>query len=162
MAQNKEEIIIKIDVDYAKAVKDIATYQQKIDDLKKSQQDLKKQLADNAISQEDYGKAMAANKLQIDYNKKAINELSKEVQNNIKIDQAHVGSLEQLKAILSNANLEFGKMSEAQRATSDRGRELSKTITETTAKLKAEEEALGDHRRSVGITKKQRFRYVLN
>ena len=84
MAQTKEEIIFKIDVDYATAVQDIAKYQQKIDELKKSQQDLKKQLLDNVISQDDYGKAMAANKLQIDYYKKSVNELSKEVQNNIR------------------------------------------------------------------------------
>jgi len=76
--------------------------------------------------------------------------LSKEVQNNIKIDKEREGSLAQLRAQLSNMNAEYAKMSEVERQATPAGSALAQSIAETTAKLKEEEAILGDHRRNVG------------
>ncbi|MCL1933499.1 MAG: hypothetical protein FWF53_06800 [Candidatus Azobacteroides sp.] len=150
MPENQNDVIFNIEVKYEEAVKGIAEYTMKIEENRKIQESLKKALRSGIISQEEYNKSMAAAKAETDYNKKAVQALSKEIQNNLKIEREKAGSLNALRAALSDANAKYAAMSEEQRKNSDDGKKLKKDITEITAKLKEEEEALGDHRRSVG------------
>jgi hypothetical protein len=149
MAQNEEDVILNIEVKYEDAIKGIAEYTLKVEENKKTQESLKKALQENSISEEKYVKSMAATKTQMDYNKKAIQALNKEVQNNLKIDREKEGSLNQLRASLSKANAEYSAMSKEDREAA-KGKDLQKHIADITAELKKEEQALGDHRRSVG------------
>ena len=151
MANSNEtqDIILDIEVRYEDAIKGIAQYTQKIDELKKEQDGLKKNLKDEIISREEYNKSMAASKAEIDYNKKAVQTLNKEIQNNLKIEREQKGSIDSMKASLSNLTAQYNKLGEEER-NATKGNDLNRQITETTAKLKLLEEAHGDHRRSVG------------
>jgi len=150
MAQKQEDIILNIEINNEAAIKKIAEFTVKIEENKKEQEKLKKAVKDNAISNEEYIKSMAAAKAEVDYNKKAIKDLSKEIQNNLTIEREHGDSLKVLKAELSNANAAFDKLSEAERTNTKAGLDLQKKIDGITDKLKTEEAALDNHRRSVG------------
>ena len=67
----------------------------------------------------------------------------------MKIEKQKEDSLNQLKTALSFATAKYNEMSEAERNAA-KGKEMQKNIDEITAKIKQEEEALGNHRRSVG------------
>jgi len=151
MANSNEtqDVILDIEVRYEDAINGIAQYAQKIDELREEQDRLKKNLKEEKISREEYNKSMAASKAEIDYNKKAVQALNKEVQNNLRIEREQKGSIDSMKASLSNLTAQYNKLSEEER-NATKGNELNNQIAETTAKLKELEEAHGDHRRSVG------------
>jgi low affinity Fe/Cu permease len=149
MAQKEDDIILNIEVKYSEALDGINKYTKAISDLKIQNELAKKELKEGSISQDEYNKAIAANKIAMDANKKSIQALEKEIQNNIKYERENVGSLEQLKAELSLNTAAYNKLSEAER-NSVKGEVFQKQIAETTQKLKDAEEALGNHRRSVG------------
>ena len=149
MAENQEDIILNIEINYKDAIKGIAEYTLAIEDNKKTQDSLKTALKEQRISQEEYAKSMAATKAQIDFNKDAIRVLTKEIQTNLKIDNEKVGSLNKLKAQLSLNTVAYAKLSDAEKVATS-GIELQRSITEISAKLKEEEAVLGDHRRNVG------------
>lgn len=164
MAKSQEEIILDIKVKYDEAVNGIAKFNKQIEESKKYQDDLKKAneaLAkaynDGSISQTYYNKSLEENakkmiaaKAEIDYNKKAIQALNKEMQNNLKADMEKEGSLNHLRAALASATAKYAKLDESQRNNTKSGLDLKKTIVDITEKIKKEEEFLGDHRRSVG------------
>ena len=145
----EEEKILSIKVDYAEAIKAIADYQQKIDDLKESEKELKKQFKDGQISQEQYREGMAASKIQTQQYSEAVRILNKEVNNSIKSDKGKDTSLRGLRAALSNVTAEYDALSREER-NSAKGKELQKHINEITEELKGAEEGTGRFYRNVG------------
>lgn len=145
----KVEKILKIHVDYKKAVKDIADYQTKIDAARESEKNLKKQLHDGEISRQQYNEEMAASKLAISEYNDAIRVISKTVQNQIKQEKEQEGSLKSLRAQLSNLTAEYDSLSEAERK-SAKGKELKNKINEVTDALKGAEEETQRYYRNVG------------
>lgn len=76
--------------------------------------------------------------------------LNSELQNNIKVITSEVGALTEKRAILSNMNAAYSKLSADQKTNTAEGIKAGQAIRTLTDELKAEEKALGDTRRNVG------------
>ena len=81
--------------------------------------------------------------------KSSIRELSKEVQNNIKVEREQEGSLRSLRAALSNATKEYDALSKAEREGA-KGQALKQHINEITNDIKKAEAETQRFQRSVG------------
>jgi hypothetical protein len=157
MADSKEKkILIDVEVKAKEALKSYAELKIQVDDLKEDQKVLKKAMDDCNTSTNEGVKEYA--RIRQEYESvgqeiKGLNtraqEYQKEIQSNIKYQHEAEGSLQKLKQELSLNTAAFNKLSEAERNTV-KGSMIQKQIQETTDKLKEEEDALGNHRRSVG------------
>lgn len=141
--------ILEVVVDNNKAVSAISEYNRLIDEQKAKQAALAKAYKDGAISQSDYYKAMAQSKEVTKTYSRQVQELSKEIQNNIKMDTEQAGSLRALRAELSNLTKAYDSLSEADRM-SEVGLKLKSQIEVTTATIKNTEEQTGRFYRNVG------------
>lgn len=149
MADTKTTKVLEVVVDNNKAVSAISEYNRLIDEQKAKQMALAKAYADNKISQADYYKAMAQSKEITKTYSRQVQELSKEVQNNIKMDTEKAGSLRALRAELSNVTKQYDELSEEERRAA-KGMELQAKIQDITNKLKSSEEQTGRFYRNVG------------
>ncbi len=149
MDRNEEERILSITVKYADAIKGIAEYNKKVDELRVGQMTLNAQLKAGVISQEEYGQQSAATAAVIDQYKEQVRVLKKEVQNNIRQEQEQEGSLKSLRAQLSNLTKEFDGLSRAEREGA-KGKELMNHINQVTTELKKAEEETQRYYRNVG------------
>ncbi|GHT33992.1 hypothetical protein FACS189434_09400 [Bacteroidia bacterium] len=157
MAENFEKkVLVAVEVKAKEALKQYADLKTKVDEFRATQENLKKQMKDVDTSTDEGAQRLVNLRQEYEfvgqqikaYNTEAQN-YQKEIQSNIRYQAEQEGSLQKLKAELSLNTTAFNKLSEAER-NSLKGQMLSKQIDETTAKLKEEEEALGNHRRSVG------------
>ena len=149
MAETTTTKILEVVVDNNKAVSAIAEYNRLIDEQKQYQKDLADQYKKGEISQSDYYKAMAKSKEETKVYSRQVQELSKEVQNNIKMDTEKKGSLRALRAELSNVTKAYDAMSEEERK-SAKGMELKSKIQEISTQLKNTEADTGRFYRNVG------------
>lgn len=149
MAETKTTKILEVVVDNDKAVSAIAEYNRLIDEQTQYQKDLTEQFKKGEMSQGDYYKAMAKSKEETKTYKRQVQELSKEVQNNIKMDTEKKGSLRALRAELSNVTKAYDAMSDEERK-SAKGMELKAKIQDITAELKNSEQETGRFYRNVG------------
>ena len=136
-------------VDNNKAITAISEYNRLIDEQKKKQTELAKAYNDGSISQADYYKALAQSKEVTKTYSRQVQELSKEVQNNIKMDTEKQGSLRALRAELSNVTKQYDELSQEERNAA-KGMELKNKIGEITAQLKYSEQETGRFYRNVG------------
>lgn len=149
MAETKTSKILEIVVDNDKAIAAIAEYNKLIDEQKQLQDGLKKQLNEKTISQDDYYRAMAKSKEEVKKYSRNVQELSKEVQNNIKMDTEKTKSLKSLRAALSLVTKQYDELSEEERKAA-KGMELKAKIQDITAELKNSEQETGRFYRNVG------------
>ena len=149
MADTKTTKILEVVVDNNKAVAAISEYNRLIDEQKAKQMQLAKLYQEGKISQGDYYKAMAQSKEVTKTYSRQVQELSKEIQNNIKMDTEKQGSLRALRAELSNVTKQYDELSEEERKAS-KGLELKSKITDITNQLKNSEEQTGRFYRNVG------------
>lgn len=149
MADTTTTKILEVVVDNNKAITAISEYNRLIDEQKKKQTELAKAYNDGSISQADYYKALAQSKEVTKTYSRQVQELSKEVQNNIKMDTEKQGSLRALRAELSNVTKQYDELSEEERRTA-RGLELQNKIKGITADLKSSEQETGRFYRNVG------------
>ena len=149
MADTTITKILEVVVDNNKAVAAIAEYNRLIDEQKASQKALTDMFKEGKISQSDYYKAMSQSKEVTKTYSREVRELSKEVQNNIKMDQERAGSLNAMRAALSTATKQYDALSEADRKAA-RGLELKAKIDELTVAITHEEEKTGRFTRNVG------------
>lgn len=149
MADNTTTKVLEVVVDNNKAVTAISQYNRLIDEQKAKQMQLKKAYDEGKISQSDYYKAMAQSKEVTKTYSRQVQELSKEIQNNIKMDTEQTGSLRALRAELSNLTKQYDSLSEADRM-SEVGLKLKSQIQATTATIKNTEEQTGRFYRNVG------------
>ena len=149
MADTTTTKILEVVVDNNKAVAAISEYNRLIDEQKAAQAALTKMYKEKKISESDYYKAMAQSKEVTKTYSRQVQELSKEIQNNIKMDQEQVGSLRALRAELSNVTKQYDALSEADRRSAE-GLALKGKIQDITAQLKNSEEETGRFYRNVG------------
>lgn len=149
MADTKTTKILEVVVDNNKAVTAISEYNRLIDEQKAKQAALAKAYADGKISQADYYKAMAQSKEVTKTYSRQVQELSKEVQNNIKMDTEKARSLRALRAELSNVTKQYDELSEEERKAA-KGMELQAKIQDITSQLKNSEQETGRFYRNVG------------
>jgi hypothetical protein len=149
MADTTQTKILEVVVDNNKAVAAISEYNRLIDEQRQKQQQLAKDLKEGKISQSEYYKAMAQSKEETKAYSRQVQELSKEVQNNIKMDTEKAGSLRGLRAELSNVTKAYDELSEEERKSAE-GLELKAKIQDITTQLKNSEAETGRFYRNVG------------
>jgi len=154
--------IIDIKVQYAEAIKIIAEYTLKLNQLREEEKALTKELQQKTKELKDskapveeitklhekYAEKLAGTRVEMNYNQKAIQVLNKEIQDNIQYEQAQEGSIEKLRAELALNIDAYNKLSEAQKQVV--GAQFQQQIEETTQKLREEEKALNDHHQAIG------------
>lgn len=141
--------ILEIQVNYGDALTKIAQYRVEIDKLKEKQQQLKKQLKEGEITQEEYHKALEANKQIVSQYNGAVSVLSKQISTQLKIEKEQEGSLVQLRAKLSTLTAEYDRLSKAEREGA-KGTELKDKMNQLTTEIKGLEEATQRYYRNVG------------
>lgn len=149
MADTTTTKILEVVVDNNKAVSAIAEYNRLIDEQKQSQKELTEMFKEGKISQTDYYKAMANSKEITKTYSRQVQELSKEVQNNIKMDTEKKNSLRGLRAELSNLTKEYDSLSDEERKAA-KGMELQSKIQNLSTELKNTEGQTGRFYRNVG------------
>lgn len=147
---DEQEKILSIRVNYQEALDGITKYKNAIKELQETQKKLKGDLEDGRISQKEYDDQMQEAGAAIKVYQSDIRGLDKEIQNNIKIQEAQEGSLVQLRARLSNLTKEYDSLSRKERENGETGAALRKSINETTTQLKAAEEGTQRYYRNVG------------
>lgn len=151
--QTDEQIILDLRVKYDDAINSISQYSKAIDELTAKNKDLKKAVADQSISQEEYYKEVNQNKQLITQYREEQRIMSKEIQNNLRQEisdrREQQGSLRQLRAELSNLTKEYDNLSKAEREGA-KGQELKKHINDITSSLKNAEEGTQRYYRNVG------------
>ena len=149
MADTTTTKVLEVVVDNNKAIASIASYNQLIDAQKAKQKELAESLKAGKISQTEYQQGMAKSKEEIKAYSRSIQELSKEVQNNIKMDKESEGSLRALRAELSNLTKAYDSLSREERMAAE-GMELQSKIKAITGELKGAEQNTGRFFRNVG------------
>lgn len=107
--------IVDIQVNIKEAIDALSQYGQAIDAAKARQKELKQELKDGKISQQQYQSAMASSRMEAKANQTAANDLTKQVQNQIGMVKAQEGSIRQLKTELAQATTQYQNMSRAER-----------------------------------------------
>lgn len=148
-SQDTKVKIVDIQVKYQEAVDAMAKYRAAIDEARAQMKALKKDLKDGKITQTEYDKQSEASRVFMKQQGDAINTLSRQVQNQIKVQKENEGSLKQLRAELSNATAAYDAMSRAERE-SAKGQELKNHIVQITNELKGAEEGTLRFYRNVG------------
>lgn len=148
-SQDTKVKIVDIQVKYQEAVDAMAKYRAAIDEARAQMKALKKDLMDGKITQAEYDKQSEASRVFMKQQGDAINTLSRQVQNQIKVQKENEGSLKQLRAELSNATAAYDAMSRAERD-SAKGQELKNHIVQITNELKGAEEGTLRFYRNVG------------
>lgn len=145
----KEEVILEIYVNAEKGLKAIGEYQQHIDDLKAKQAQYREELSKGTIQKDAYRKAINETNQAIKYNTENIRILSKEIQNNVKQEMAQEGSIDSMKAKLSNLTAEYNRLGTSMEDVEKKNK-IGGQIKGITASLNEQEQALGNFRRQVG------------
>lgn len=149
MADSKTTKILEITVDNSKALPAIAEYNRLIAEQQKGQEALKKAFQDGKVGEVEYYRAMANSKEIIKVYNREVRELSKEVQNNIKVDREKKGSLRALRAELSNVTKAYDSLSKEERESAS-GQAMKQKVAELTQNVKDMEAETGRSFRNVG------------
>lgn len=149
MAADKTTKVLEVIVDNNKAVSSIAEYNQLIDAQKAKQKELAEAFKAGKITQTDYQNSMAKSKEEIKAYNRSVQELSKEIQNNVKQAQEQEGSLRGLRAQLSNLTKEYDALGRAERQ-GGAGQALVAQINQITTELKEAEAETQRFYRNVG------------
>ena len=148
-SQDTKVKIVDIQVKYQEAVEAMGKYRTAINEAREQLNSLKKDLKDGKITQEDYNRQSEASRAFMKQQGDAINTLSRQVQNQMKVQKENEGSLKQMRAELSNATAAYDAMSRAERDGA-KGQELKNHIIQLTSELKNAEEGTLRFYRNVG------------
>lgn len=146
---DKTTKILEVTVDNNKAIAAISEYNRLIDEQKAKQAALSKQFKDGAITEAEYYKGMANSKEVVKTYSREVQELSKEMQNNIKVGREKQGSLRALRAELSNVTKAYDSLSKEERESAS-GQEMKEKVRELTQSLRDMEHETGRDFRNVG------------
>jgi len=142
MDSNGKKVLIDVEIGDSESIKKLANLRKYSQDLKAAQKELDTSTEEGRQKFEQYT-------LEIQKNNAEIRALQTEIQKTEKANNAEAGSLEQLRAQLSLANVQYAKMGEERRKSAE-GEELQHSIRETVDLLKEEEKAIGNTSRNVG------------
>lgn len=146
---SEEQKIIDIKVKYEDAIYGIIRFQEKLNELTKTQKQMDEQLEKGEITWNEWATQTEAAAAATKQYKDNIRVLRKEMQNNLKTEQEQEGSLKSLRAQLSNATKAYDELSRAER-NGAKGQELRKHIEQITDELKRAEEETQRYYRNVG------------
>lgn len=154
--EEKLEKILEIKVDVGEAIKGIDSLNAAVAEQKKLQRELQSEIdrlteaeGDNTDAIAEMREAYILSQQKVkDYNSQ-IQGLSKTVQNQLKIDRENIGSMQQMRAQLSNLTKAYDSLSAEEREAA-KGQELKDKINQVTDALKNSEEATQRYYRNVG------------
>lgn len=149
MAENNESIILDLKVDIDQANRKIADYRGTIEGLKNDLKATEDAYKKGLLTMNEYRTEVGSITSAISRERLEMNGLVREVNNQIKADQAAAGSVKQLRAELSNATAAYDRLSAAERNGAT-GQAYVKHINDVTNQLKAAEEATQRYSRGVG------------
>ena len=149
MAADTVEKIVRIEVEYKGAIKKLGEYRETLNAVKEAEKELKDAKKAGKVEATEYAEQQALLNQQFRVTSEAYRVLTKEVQNNIKVEKQKEGSLVSLRAQLSNLTKEFDKMSRVER-NSSAGRELQAKINGITTEIKKAETETQRFYRNVG------------
>ena len=132
---SEEQKIIDIKVKYEDAIYGIIRFQEKLNELTRTQKQMDEQLEKGEITWNEWATQTEAAAAATKQYKDNIRVLRKEMQNNLKTEQEQEGSLKSLRAQLSNATKAYDELSRAER-NGAKGQELRKHIEQITDELK--------------------------
>lgn len=147
---SEQQRILSIRVDNQSAITAIQNYRTKIDEVRQSEKEWKKELDDGIITQKEYDERVTASTQVVNEYNQNIRVLNKEIRNNIKENEEQEGSLTQLRAQLSNITKEYDKLSREERESGEQGKKLRDAINSTTTEIKKAEEETQRYYRNVG------------
>lgn len=156
MANNTDNVILSIDVDYGKAIDAIKATKEAIDGLIAENAKLEEQIEENKELGKPYDEetdAILRNEAAIRVYKDQLRQLNKEMTNTAKVEKANnegrEDSLNSLRASLSVLTRQYDEMGKAEREGA-RGKELQKHINDITTELKEAEAETQRYYRNVG------------
>lgn len=149
MEKENNEIILEINVRYDQALESIERYRQEINRVKKDQEQFKEELKKGELGQKEYNKMMSESNAVIKQRQSDIRTLEKELQNNVKQENALAGSYIELSAQMSILKNRYKELSAEQRKGQE-GEILIKQINSLNDELKEADEAIGVFSRNVG------------
>ena len=149
MATETNEIILEINVRYEDALNGIEQYRAEIERTKKDQQTFNAELEKGEITQKEYRKLMEESNATIRQRQSDIRTLQKELQNNVKQENALAGSYNQLSAQMSILKNRYKELSAEQRNGAE-GDALRKQIVDLNDALKEADANIGNFTRNVG------------
>ena len=149
MINTEEQQILNLKVKYEDAIYGITMYQEKLLGLKKVQKENFEAFKQGTIDGTEYNNTLMSIGEQAKSYKSAIRELSREVQNNIKVEREQEGSLKALRAELANAQKAYAALSREEREGA-KGKEMEKHINNIAKEVTAAEEKIGLFQRQVG------------
>ena len=149
MINPEEQQILNLKVKYEDAIYGITMYQEKLLGLKKVQKENFEAFKQGTIDGTEYNNTLMSIGEQAKSYKSAIRELSREVQNNIKVEREQEGSLKALRAELANAQKAYAALSREEREGA-KGKEMEKHINNIAKEVTAAEEKIGLFQRQVG------------
>lgn len=141
--------ILEIEVRYESAIKQLAQYQSEIDATKARMKELRQEHKNGAIGSNEYQQSLAACTQNIKSNQAAVGVLTRQIQDQLKVEKEKVGSLNQLRAQLSAATKQYDAMSRAERESAS-GKALKDKINGITRELKGAEQETQRFYRNVG------------
>lgn len=146
---SEEQKIIDIKVKYEDAIYGIIRFQEKLNELTRTQKQMDEQLEKGEITWNEWATQTEAAAAATKQYKDNIRVLRKEMQNNLKTEQEQEGSLKSMRAQLSNLTKAYSEMSKVERD-SAKGKELQNHINALTDDIKEVEEGIQLYQRSVG------------
>mgnify|MGYP002514815962 CR=1 FL=1 len=139
------ETILKLNVDYEKGIKDVGAYLAEIKKLKDEQKSLDKAFKDGAISEQQYGDAMAKNKTVTTQLNGEMKVLTTEIKKKLEADRAEVkqidintASYNKLSQTYTQMKKRINEMDAAERARNKDYIDQSKAVYERMKTLQAE------------------------
>lgn len=143
MADREEKIIIDVQLDQQKAQKEAQRLEREILALRTRQKELNQAVKDGSISQEQYAKEILAVKTQI-------KQKSAEQRQAIKVTQAEDGSINALRARLAQLTKQRNAVNQSTQKGAKEASKLDAQMKQLSQRIKQNEEAGDDYRRSVG------------
>lgn len=145
-----DEIVLDIKVDTAQVAAKLGDATNQVRMLKQEQKLLDKALADGRISQENYGRAIAENKSELEKANREVKSSTALLQAETMSRVKDTASLDEQRQALNAAQKAYGLLSGDAKEAADAEGGLRDQIKALSDSVKAQEGAIGDARRNVG------------
>lgn len=142
MADDTRKVLVDIEIRSGETLQRLAQLRAQIEGLRQKQADEKRETDESRVAYEKYGQQIRT--LQAE-----VRKYTREIQTTVKLQNAQEGSVEQLRAQLSQLTAQYNALSAAERESAE-GQALQQKVLNVTTVLKSAEQSVGDFRRNVG------------
>lgn len=150
MADNRESIIIDVQLDASKVASQLGEATRALDSLKAQQKELNKDLKDGRITAEQYGTAISKNKAEQEQAARTIKSATAQMQA-LNIKQVDLtGTLDEQRQALNTLQKAYGSLTKEQKDAEVGGQSLTERIGKLSDSVKEQEGSIGQFQRNVG------------